>query len=188
MLSLRPPSRAFLESLREQQRHAAFTYANVGATRTGAVITGFKTDTYSVHVGRGQAVFQAAKRMLEGWQIHQARGLQLCTDGHNLETQQTVVLVARVLFVNVMCACRVTYIINEARAFGFAYGTLPAHPECGEERFLVEWLENDEVRFSLFSFSKPSSLLFWLAYPVGRLLQRVYSHRYLQAMQKGVVA
>jgi uncharacterized protein (UPF0548 family) len=188
MFTLHSPSTACLESLREQQRHTAFTYANVGATRRGAAIPGFTTDTYQVHVGRGQAVFQAAKRMLEGWHVHQARGLQLCTDGQNLEPQQTVVLVARVLFVNVMCACRVTYIIDEARAFGFAYGTLPAHPECGEERFLVEWLENNEVRFSLFSFSKPSSLLFWLGYPVGRLVQRVYSQRYLQAMQKGVVA
>ena len=32
--------------------------------------------------------------------------------------------------------CRVVYVIDEPDIRGFAYGTLPGHPESGEERFV----------------------------------------------------
>jgi uncharacterized protein DUF1990 len=34
--------------------------------------------------------------------------------------------------------CRVAYVIREPLLRGFAYGTLPGHPEAGEERFALE--------------------------------------------------
>ena len=30
------------------------------------------------------------------------------------------------------------------RKFGFAYGTLPDHAATGEERFLIEWNQDDD--------------------------------------------
>lgn len=33
--------------------------------------------------------------------------------------------------------CRVVYTVTESRRRGFAYGTLPGHPECGEEAFVI---------------------------------------------------
>jgi uncharacterized protein (UPF0548 family) len=33
--------------------------------------------------------------------------------------------------------CRVIYTITEPRRKGFAYGTLPGHPESGEEAFTI---------------------------------------------------
>ena len=188
MILLSPPSKAVLVAFLERQRPAAFTYAGVGLTRDGASSPGFVRDAYQARVGRGQVVFDRARMMLERWRVHEAPGLSAYTGGRDLEPDQTVAVVARVLFVHVLCACRVVYIVDEARRFGFGYGTLPDHPECGEERFLIEWLGNDDVVFSLFSFSRPASPLFWLGYPVGRLAQYVYSHRYLQAMRTGVAA
>ena len=45
--------------------------------------------------------------------------------------------------------CRVVYVIDEPSRRGFAYGTLPGHPESGEEAFIVEIDETDEVWFSV---------------------------------------
>ena len=35
--------------------------------------------------------------------------------------------------------CRVVYVVDEPDRRGFAYGTLPGHPESGEELFLVRY-------------------------------------------------
>ncbi len=35
--------------------------------------------------------------------------------------------------------CRVVYVIDEPDRRGFAYGTLPGHPESGEELFAVRY-------------------------------------------------
>ncbi|GAA4732513.1 hypothetical protein GCM10023350_14890 [Nocardioides endophyticus] len=36
--------------------------------------------------------------------------------------------------------CRVVYVVDEPERAGFAYGTLPGHPETGEELFLLSRL------------------------------------------------
>ena len=40
---------------------------------------------------------------------------------------------------------RVVYVIDEPLRKGFAYGTLPGHPETGEEAFIVEYRDDDSV-------------------------------------------
>ena len=54
---------------------------------------------------------------------------------------------------------RVVYVVDEPRRRGFAYGTLPGHPESGEEAFVVELQEDDEVTFTVTAFSRPASTL-----------------------------
>jgi uncharacterized protein (UPF0548 family) len=84
-------------------------------------------------------------------------------------------------------ACRIVYMVEETGAvdrFGFAYGTLPDHGERGEERFTVEWRhEDDSVWYDIYAFSRPSSLLAWLGYPVTRRLQKRFA-----ADSKGAMA
>ena len=72
-------------------------------------------------------------------------------------------------------ACRIVYVINErtpARRFGFAYGTLPGHVACGEERFTVEWDEHDVVSYAIMAFSRPRYWMARLGYPLARRLQK----------------
>lgn len=82
----------------------------------------------------------------------------------------------------VSAPARVVYIVDEPRRRGFAYGTLPGHPEDGEEAFLVEHRDDDSVWITIRAFSRPSSR-FWLAVsPVLRLTQAFYTRRYLRAL------
>jgi uncharacterized protein (UPF0548 family) len=53
-------------------------------------------------------------------------------------------------------ACRVVYLVDEATRFGFGYGTLPGHPEQGEETFIVETGAEGGFRFKVRAFSRPS--------------------------------
>jgi uncharacterized protein (UPF0548 family) len=86
-------------------------------------------------------------------------------------------------------ACRIVYVIDEAapvRRFGFAYGTLPAHVEEGEERFSIEQLADGSVWYDLRAFSRPRYWPVRLAKPVARRLQRRFVRESQAAMQRAV--
>lgn len=77
---------------------------------------------------------------------------------------------------------RVVWTVADPHRAGFAYGTLPGHPESGEESFLVEHRDDDSVWFVLRAFSRPPSALAALGAPVSRMVQRRYTRRYLRAL------
>lgn len=77
---------------------------------------------------------------------------------------------------------RVVYVIDEPLRKGFAYGTLPGHPETGEEAFIVEYRDDDSVWLTIRAFSRPASWIFWVGYPLVRLMQEVYTARYERAL------
>ena len=77
---------------------------------------------------------------------------------------------------------RVVYVIDEPQRRGFAYGTLPGHPEEGEEAFVVERRDDDSVWLTIRAFSRPSNRWYWVGYPALRLLQAIFTHRYEKAL------
>jgi uncharacterized protein (UPF0548 family) len=77
---------------------------------------------------------------------------------------------------------RVVYVIDEPDRKGFAYGTLPGHPERGEESFVVERRADESVWLTIRSFSRPSNRWFWAVYPGLRLMQAIFTERYKRAL------
>ena len=84
--------------------------------------------------------------------------------------------------IRVSAPARVVYVIDEPKRKGFAYGTLPGHPEDGEEAFIVELADDDSVWIVIRAFSRPSRWYWWLVSPVLRLTQEFYTRRYLRAL------
>ena len=82
--------------------------------------------------------------------------------------------------------CRIVGVINEPNKWGFAYGTLPGHPEQGEEAFLVSKSPDDDVKFEIWAFSRPGDPLVRLSGPIGRGIQRVGTKGYLRALSRFV--
>jgi uncharacterized protein (UPF0548 family) len=78
--------------------------------------------------------------------------------------------------------------VDEPDRFGFAYGTLPGHPEQGEVAMLVERHQRDRVVFRIVSFSRTVDPLARLGSPVTRLIQRRVTNRYVQALVDDVLA
>ena len=75
--------------------------------------------------------------------------------------------------------------IDEPKRFGFAFGTLPSHVECGEERFLVEWDRNDDnVWYDILAFSRPKFWVCRLGQPLVRRLQRKFARDSVAALQR----
>jgi uncharacterized protein (UPF0548 family) len=77
----------------------------------------------------------------------------------------------------------VVYVVDQARRKGFAYGSLPGHPESGEELFVVELGEDGQVTFTITAFSRPASMLARGGGPISRLAQARITNRYLRSVQ-----
>ena len=60
---------------------------------------------------------------------------------------------------------------------GFAYGTLPGHPENGEEAFVVSMSPDQVVRFEIQAFSRPGGPLVRLVGPIGRGMPEGWNRR-----------
>ena len=72
--------------------------------------------------------------------------------------------------------------LDEPSRVGFGYGTLPGHPESGEESFVVELRPDDSVVLVVQAFSRHAAWFTRLAGPVGHLGQRLITERYLRAL------
>ncbi|KAL2622961.1 hypothetical protein R1flu_003166 [Riccia fluitans] len=70
-----------------------------------------------------------------------------------------------------------------SQAFAFGGGTLRGHLLAGEERFAVEWNEEDDsVWYEILSFSKPAHFLTVAGFPVLRFQQKLFAKHSSEAM------
>jgi uncharacterized protein (UPF0548 family) len=73
--------------------------------------------------------------------------------------------------------------LDESR-FGFAYGTLTNHAECGEELFEVFIDSSGDVLYRIRATSRPRAALAWLGQPIVRLLQAKFRRDSAAAMKR----
>ncbi|KAL3690664.1 hypothetical protein R1sor_004315 [Riccia sorocarpa] len=74
-----------------------------------------------------------------------------------------------------------------SQAFAFGGGTLRGHLLAGEERFAVEWNEEDDsVWYEILSFSKPAHFLTVAGFPILRYQQKLFAKQSSEAMIREV--
>jgi len=114
-------------------------------------------------------------------------GLKLIHDDTPIEADRDVALLASHLGFYSLSSCRIVYVIDESGRYGFAYGTLSQHAECGEERFTVEYhSDTDEVWYDIYAFSRPGHWMVHLGYPYARYLQTSFAVASKSAMKNAV--
>lgn len=189
MYLLKKPSDERISRFIESQSRLEFTYPSIGATRYGDHPLGFLVDHNRSSLGSGQATFDAAKRALREWQHYRFGWIELYWPEVDPAPDQTVGVLARALGLWVLNACRLVYVIEEdepIRRCAFAYGTLPEHAESGEERFQVEWHEDDSVWYDILAFSRPNQLFSKIAHPYVRYKQKHFARDSISAMKAAV--
>src|SRR4051794_32485397 len=182
MFMIREPSEADVASFIASQRDLPYTYAEVGATNATPP-AGYNVDHNRIQIGSGEAISNTAVEALKKWRQFELGWVALVPSGVSVEVGATVAVKARAFGTRSLNATRVVYVIDESRRFGFAYGTLPDHVEKGEERFLVEWLADDSVWYSILAFSRPEHPLVRLTAPLARRLQRQFARDSLNRMK-----
>ena len=158
------------------------TYVPVGCTRTGVVPDGFDELRRSRRIGSGREDFERAADALLSWQMHRRAGLAVTASHERVETGAVAELRVGVGRLGLRAPVRVVDVIDETTCRGFAYGTLPGHPESGEEAFVVELGKDGSVVLTVTAISRPASRLARLAGPAGRWVQSRITDRYLSAL------
>ncbi|MDE0547014.1 DUF1990 family protein [Microbacterium sp. C7(2022)] len=77
---------------------------------------------------------------------------------------------------------RVIFVVDEPRRVGYALGTVGESVVSGEESLMIEWLDNDEVWFTVRAFDAPSALLYRVVPALVRRRRRELFTRYLRAI------
>jgi uncharacterized protein (UPF0548 family) len=166
----------------ERSSHAKLSYREVGATRSGALPTGYRLDRYERRLGVQEGLFENAVDALRSWQGHIGAGVRIVPDGAKVETDSTVLFVLRTMGLWAIAPCRVVYVDAEASRFRFAYGTLPGHPERGEVAMTISHEDTGSVVARIESFSRTVDLLARAAAPLTRAVQKRVTNRYLDAL------
>lgn len=175
MLSVLLPNEATVIRFLLSRRGASFTYAKVGATQRPQPVPGFHWDHEVFRLGHGRDMFEAACTALSNWKMFPREMTTLYWPDQPIKVGTVVAVQFRVGPFWSLNPCRIVYTIDECASdstparFGFAYGTLPGHMECGEERFLVVWdPQTDEVTYELVVLSRPAHWLSRLGSAVVR--------------------
>jgi uncharacterized protein (UPF0548 family) len=186
MVLIRRRNLASISRLLNQRHGVGLTYADVGATLRGTQPAGYRSEHYETSLGRGSEVFERAVRGLQSWQAHRLHGIRVLPERTVIAADVAVVVTIGVSLLCLAAPCRIVGVIDEPDRWGFAYGTLPGHPEEGEEAFIVTRAEGGDVRFEVVVFSRPGDRLVRLSGPIGPWLQRRGTHGYLRALHRWV--
>jgi uncharacterized protein (UPF0548 family) len=181
---LRRPGDAELARIAAEQHRNQVTYPEVGASAGSDLPAGYAHDRATVVLGTGQAVFDRAVAALRDWQPQRGSDFSVAATGPIAEGA-TVALAVRLPLAYAVVTGRVVYVEDDADRFAFAYGTLPIHPEQGEERFAVE-RTGDEVTFGIVAFSRLANPILRIGTPVARVLQHRAARSYLDAMTRAI--
>src|SRR5215218_9422306 len=165
---------------------APLTYPGVGTARQGTAPAGFRSVRSTAVVGSGRDAFERAAAAVLGWGAQRGAGLRVRASGPASTPGTVVVLTAGLPRLGYDIPCRVVWARADGDERGFAYGTLPGHPESGEECFLVRLAPDGDVVFEIRVFFRLSSPAARLAGPVSLLLQRAATDRYVAAIRRAV--
>jgi uncharacterized protein (UPF0548 family) len=169
-----------------QLERAELTYREVGQTAgvLPGLPPGYRHLRRAAAIGSGAATFTEAAAALLGWQAHLRAGLRVSASTVIAEPGTVVLLSAGAGPARLSAPCRVVYVVSEPWRCGFAYGTLPGHPESGEEAFLLEQQDDGTVTFTVTAFSRAATALARAAGPLGRAIQSHLTSRYLRALYR----
>lgn len=183
MLFFSKPTPVPMRDFIEVEKNRLFSYPETGHTRHENHVSGYDNDFNFIELGQGETVWQAAKEAIRRWKMFPVHWACIFPDGTPIREGETVAMSAQVLGLWWLNSCRIVYVIENERQFGFAYGTLPGHVERGEELFLVEKTTEGKVRYVLKAFSRPR---FWMA-RLGYLLVRQYQRKFVRDSKRSML-
>lgn len=158
------------------------TYAEVGATRSPSMPPGYKHLERQRVIGHGSEDFERAAEAVMRWGVQRGAGLHVRAASQRAAEGVPVTVRLGIGRFAIDAPCVVVYTIDEKRRRGFAYGTLPSHPERGEELFLVDLRDDESVTLTVRAFTRPA--LWWsrAASPATRVVQQLVTERYLRSL------
>jgi uncharacterized protein (UPF0548 family) len=161
------------------------TYPEVGATRAaGPLPPGYRHVRRHAEIGRGPAAFRAVAESLATFGVQRGAGLTVRASADRVAVGVRVTVGIGIGPLRLHAPAEVVWVVSGAREYGWAYGTLPGHPERGEEAWLVSIDDAERVWADIRAFSRPAAWYARLGGPVARLLQDRVTDRYVRALAR----
>jgi uncharacterized protein (UPF0548 family) len=187
---LKEPTVADIRNFLTFQSRKNFCYKERGMTRSGEIPDDYIIDHHRIKLGTGDETWQRARRALTSWRMFNTDFTRVCWPYKRIEQGVIVGVLALHYGFWSVNATRIVYVVDEAetpkKRFGFAYGTLGDHALAGEERFLVERLEDGTVWYDIQTASRPRQWAARYGYPWVRRLQKRFGRDSLKAMVHAV--
>ncbi|WP_280235394.1 DUF1990 family protein [Nocardia cyriacigeorgica] len=159
-----------------------FTYAEVGATN-GPLPARYHHVTLRRRIGHGRALFDRAADAVNAYRMQRGTGIFDTASTPTAEPGTLLTVRLGLGPLAITAPCRVVYVLDEPNRRGFAYGTLPGHPESGEELFAVEYDPADHSVYGIVTaFSRGATWYTRLGGPVSRMVQRFIAGKYIDAL------
>ena len=168
-------------------RRSELTYPEVGATR-GPLPAGYHHLRVSARVGTGRPAFAAAAEALLTWGVHERAGLTTRVSDRHVRAGTVAELGLGAGRLRLRIPVRVLEVFEDQDRHGFVYGTLPGHPERGEESFTVRLSAEEDVFFDIVAFSRGARWFTVLGAPAARVGQRLVTRRYVSAASAAAAA
>lgn len=156
------------------------TYPEIGATRDDDLPAGYRHVRRHEPLGTGPAAFRRAADLLRHWDLQRGAGLRVpvATPPPAVGVRVT----ARLLVLRI--PCEVVWVDDSDGRYGYAYGTLPGHPESGEEAFIVSTDAAGVVWLDIRAFSRPGRWYTRIAGPLGWIAQNLATSRYVSVLRR----
>ncbi|MEV6106677.1 DUF1990 domain-containing protein [Streptomyces sp. NPDC051940] len=152
------------------------TYPEAGATRNPTLPSGYRHLSHTARLGEGEAVFTAAAEAVLSWEMHRHLiGVRIQADGPRAVRGAHVEVTLGAGPLRITAPCEVVWTVDDEHRAGFAYGTLPGHPERGEEAFVVTLAEDGGVTLTVRAFSRPAARFARAAGPLVPVFQHAYA-------------
>ena len=185
---LQRPTGSDISRFLRQQEGSPLSYAPIGISRGSPA--GYDLDEHCLTIGQGERVFERAKSALDAWATFRLGWVELHPARAPTTPGTTVAILVTYLGCWSLHACRVVERLPtspDRLVHGFAYGTLHAHAERGEELFAVEFSVADgSVWYRIRAVSRPHTVVARLGYPLARRLQRRFRQDSGRAMRAAV--
>ena len=162
------------------------SYPEVGATQDAILPSGYRHDRRERRIGDPE-VFDRAALGLRHWAAHDGAGVRIFPRDRPVTTDLTILALFQFGPTEMIAPCRIVRVIDDVNEFGFAYATLPGHPERGEEAFTVE-RRGDGTYFEITAFSRPEERLVRFVAPFARAVQVAVTNRYVEALARYVAS
>lgn len=190
MIRLARPSESAIAGILAETS-SSFSYPEVGATARPAELerlaSRYTIDRRRFALAPGRAAFERARDALLAWRHFEIGWLELHGASRPAFAGQTVATLTRFLGLWFLNPCSVAYVEGpsvDPDRVAFAYGTLPGHVACGEERFAVEHdPATGRNAFEIVAFSRPFIVLARLGYPLLRRTQKQFAPDVARALE-----
>jgi uncharacterized protein (UPF0548 family) len=164
-------------------------YPGIGSTETGQPPEGYPRLVSQTYLGDGPAVYRRVAQGILSWELQRRSGLRVRTESDVVTPGTRIVSGFGVGPFRINAPCEVVWVrwpLSAAgpQSAGFGYGTLPGHPERGEEAFEVELDAQGRVMLKITAFSRHATWFYQAGGLVARAAQRHITSRYIEGARQ----